>query len=315
MHELIMPATGTAQVWRDTARKLLAANVPPADVIWNDEAALPGLWPSHPAPEKGDRRAVNVPRSFIAMSESVVWHSNPERFGLLYRFLWRLRANPRLMSDQADADLAALRRMEKNVHRCQHKMKAFLRFRDIGAPGDARRSFAAWFEPTHHTIEQTVPFFARRFGDMDWRIITPDVTAAFINGKITFSAGQNKPPLPDDACEQLWVTYFRNIFNPARLKMKAMQSEMPKKYWRNLPEAAAIPELVATAPERVRRMAIAAPTMPPRRAPKIQNQIAAFQTAWTAPSDDRRAAMATCKRSERHVKMSDDNADGTDWGS
>ena len=44
----------------------------------------------------------------------------------------------------------------------------------------------------------------------------------------------------DDDAEALWLTYYRSIFNPARLKVKAMQTEMPKKYWRNLPEAALI---------------------------------------------------------------------------
>lgn len=108
-----------------------------------------------------------------------------------------------------------------------------------------RRSFAAWFEPTHHSVEPTADFFVRRFADMDWRILTPDVSAIFENGQLTFQEGHKKPDLPDDAGEQLWVTYFRNIFNPARLKVKAMQSEMPRKYWKNLPEAASIPDLIA----------------------------------------------------------------------
>jgi DNA polymerase len=36
---------------------------------------------------------------------------------------------------------------------------------------------------------------------------------------------------------------FPSIFNPARLKVKAMAKEMPKKYWRNLPEARMITEM------------------------------------------------------------------------
>ncbi|MGO7668145.1 DUF4130 domain-containing protein, partial [Rhizobium ruizarguesonis] len=30
--------------------------------------------------------------------------------------------------------------------------------------------------------------------------------------------------------DDLWRTYYASIFNPARLKLKAMQAEMPKKY-------------------------------------------------------------------------------------
>ncbi|HBK16082.1 MAG TPA: uracil-DNA glycosylase, partial [Erythrobacter sp.] len=43
-------------------------------------------------------------------------------------------------------------------------------------------------------------------------------------------------------------------FNPARLKIGAMLKEMPKKYWKNMPEAALIPELVAGAQNREAQM-------------------------------------------------------------
>jgi len=54
--------------------------------------------------------------------------------------------------------------------------------------------------------------------------------------------------------EQLWRTYYSNIFNPARIKIHAMQAEMPKKYWRNLPETSVIPALLEEAPLRVEEM-------------------------------------------------------------
>ena len=73
-----------------------------------------------------------------------------------------------------------------------------------------------------------------------------------------------------DNADDLWRTYFANIFNPARLKVKAMQSEMPKKYWKNLPEAELIPALIASAEDRVRTMRNAAPTQPPLRAERIK---------------------------------------------
>ena len=69
------------------------------------------------------------------------------------------------------------------------------------------------------------------------------------------------------------IEYYRNIFNPARLKVKAMQAEMPKKYWKNLPEAAAIPEMIATAEARARAMQAAAPTLAPARARKITERL------------------------------------------
>ena len=298
MHRVSLPAIGTAKAWREAARAFLAAAVPPEQILWNDHAAAPDLFGEDSLPRAGG--PVSVPRSFISMAETAVWHSDPERFARLYAFLWRLKDAPHLMADRGDPDLAKLRQMEKNVRRCQHKMKAFVRFREIGTAEDARRSFAAWFEPSHHTVEPTADFFVRRFSDMDWRILTPDVSAIFERGKLSFQEGHSKPDLPEDAGEQLWITYFQNIFNPARLKVKAMQSEMPKKYWKNMPEAAFIPQMIADAPTRARTMAEAAPTLPPARMAQVQAQLAACDSAWDGPAEELPKAIRACTRCPLH---------------
>lgn len=298
MPHVTLPRIGTAMAWRDAARGFLVAGTPPDQITWGDARVDPGLFDDpNPLPSVG---RTNVPRSFVDMAQRVVWHSDPERFARLYGFLWRLRKAPHLMSDRGDADLAHLRRMEKNVRRCQHKMKAFVRFRDIGTPGDARRSFAAWFEPTHHTVEPTAQFFAKRFGDMNWRILTPDVCAFFEQGRLRFDVDHPRPDLPEDASEILWVTYFRNIFNPARLKVRAMQSEMPKKYWKNMPEASVIPELIATAPTRAADMAAAAPTLPPARTSAVLAQQAALTSNWEGPAEALPQSIQSCTRCSLH---------------
>lgn len=298
MHRVSLPTVGTAKAWRAAARGFLSAGVAPEEILWGGHAAVPDLFgSSSPPPEGGP---VPVPRSFVALAETAVWHSDPERFARLYAFLWRLKDTPRLMADRGDAGLAKLRQMEKNVRRCQHKMKAFVRFREIGIPGAARRSFAAWFEPTHHTVEPTADFFVRRFGDMDWRILTPDVSAVFEQGKLRFEEGRARPDLPEDASEALWVTYFQNIFNPARLKVKAMQSEMPRKYWKNMPEAALIPRMIAEAPARARAMAEAAPTLPPARLAQVQAQLSACTSAWDGPAVTLPQAIRACTRCPLH---------------
>src|SRR3569623_1732604 len=60
-------------------------------------------------------------------------------------------------------------------------------------------------------------------------------------------------------------TYFASSFNPALLKVGAMSKEMPKRYWRNLPEARLIPELIARAETRTTTMVSQAPSTPSRR--------------------------------------------------
>ncbi|WVX50827.1 hypothetical protein ROLI_039270 [Roseobacter fucihabitans] len=266
-YRIEIPMIGAALAWLQAARGLLAAGVPPGHISWQAPDSAPDLFGGQTRAPEG--KPITVSRRFVRMANTVVWHRDPERFARLYRLLWRLQKEPYLIGDHGDPEFAHLRRMEKNVHRCQHKMKAFVRFREIGNPQAARRSFAAWFEPTHFTLEPTADFFMRRFGDMDWRIMTPDATAYFIDGHLTLSEGRQRPDLPDDAQEALWITYFQSIFNPARLKVAAMQSEMPRKYWHNLPEAAAISQMVQTAQERAQEMARAAPTLPPLRAEKI----------------------------------------------
>ena len=62
---------------------------------------------------------------------------------------------------------------------------------------------------------------------------------------------QPRADVPDeDRLEEHWRTYYASIFNPARLKVDAMQKEMPKKYWKNLPEARMIEGLIRDAGTR-----------------------------------------------------------------
>ncbi len=262
-----LPRIGTATAWRDAARRLLGNHFPPEEVEWAyDSPAQVSLFHAEPLPQT--QRTVRVPKGFIDMANRVVWHSDEDRFDRLYAFLWRLKDSRSLMQDRGDPALAHLRTLEKNVNRCAHKMKAFVRFRDLRSDSP-RRQFAAWFEPTHHTVEPTAGFFARRFADMDWAIVTPDVTARFEDGALRFEAGSARPNLPEDAAEALWATYFCNIFNPARVKISAMTSEMPRKYWKNMPETQHIPALLQQAEAKASEMQDAAPTLPPLRAEKI----------------------------------------------
>ncbi|WP_164845659.1 TIGR03915 family putative DNA repair protein, partial [Salipiger sp. D13] len=271
MRVVVLPEIGTWEGWRDEARALLGAGVPPEEVLWQRGGTGAGdLFAEALPPVSGG--AATVPRRFVDLARLAVCHSDPERFARLYALLWALRDDRRLLEDRGDARVDRLTRMAKEVSRDRHKMTAFVRFREIGAPGAERRAFAAWFEPSHHIVELTAPFFVKRFGDMDWAIFTPDLSAHFEAGRLRIRAGAARPELPADAAEDLWRTYFRNIFNPARLKTSAMQSEMPKKYWKNMPEASLIPELIAGAQARAREMAEAAPTLPPPRAARIADR-------------------------------------------
>lgn len=257
-----IPYLGAFEAWRDVARDLLAREVSPNQVHWGDHEEQTALFDeSVPASAKSGTK-ITVPREFLDLAQKVVAHSNGERFSWAYKVLWRLREEPQLLSNPADLDVHQLHVLAKSVSRDCHKMKAFVRFRELEGSGD-RRSFGAWFEPDHHIVELTGQFFASRFADMDWVISTPKANAIFVGGHLSYSEPDGERHAVNDTTEDLWRTYYSNIFNPARLKVKAMQSEMPRKYWKNLPEAALIPGLIAGAAHRVQKMRDQMPSMPP----------------------------------------------------
>lgn len=161
---------------------------------------------------------------------------------------------PHLLEVAVDPDVHRLLAMEKAVRREIHKMHAFVRFREV-ADGDGEAHWVAWFEPAHPVVERGSVFFAERFASMRWSILTPRCCAHWDGESIAFTLGVPRSAAPaGDELEALWRTYYASTFNPARVRTNAMRAEMPVRYWRNLPEAAQIGELVRDAPSRVRRM-------------------------------------------------------------
>lgn len=305
--------------WRDRARALLSARTGPDAVSWTTEHEagddLFAASPDNIAVTAGapDMR-ITVPAAFIALAENVVCHRRPARFALLYRLLWRLQQERHLLEIRSDADVSEAMAMEKSVRRDSHKMKAFVRFREVeGVAGEGRRRFAAWFEPDHFIVGRTAGFFRRRFADMDWVIMTPHGSSAWDGQTLSVSDAPCEKPQLDDLTEKLWRTYYASIFNPARLKVKAMQSEMPKKYWKNLPEAGLIPQLIAGAGNNVAQMIVREPTLPPVRHVQMQRLAAGRNAQEPAYEGDALGMLAheaaACRRCPLHA-----DATGTVFG-
>ncbi|WP_353229287.1 UdgX family uracil-DNA binding protein [Novosphingobium sp.] len=246
--------------WRDTARALIQAGVMPDQVRWS----LPGNQagdlfaaatpPAQPADAGADAAPVRASRAFVELANRAALHADPARFDLLYRLLWRLQAVPRLMDDRADSDVRKVDALARTVRRDIHKMRAFVRFREV-AGDDGTPHYVAWFEPDHHILRANGGFFVRRFGTMRWSILTPQGALhwdgeALREGPPATRADARANILGGDPAEALWRTYYAAIFNPARLKIDAMVKEMPRRYWKNLPEAELIPDLIASAQAR-----------------------------------------------------------------
>jgi uracil-DNA glycosylase len=265
--------------FRSAARRLIAQGTPPRCVSWQVAGAAEGdLFASTPMPIATDHGSparehapLRLPAALVALCERAALHSDPQRHALLYRWLWRLMHEPGLRGDPLDPDRMQIELLARAVRRDMHKMTAFVRFRPLQAPGadDSAVSHIAWFEPQHHIVEATAPFFARRFAQMPWAILTPECSARWDGRQLSFGPGARREDAPPaDADERLWLTYYENIFNPARLKLSMMQKEMPRRYWKNLPEAALITSLSAQSAERSGRMIEQGGSHPVRRRTK-----------------------------------------------
>lgn len=291
--------------FRRAARRLLAARVPPGRVAWvcdsdaqdslfdasetdglpsaaqvpssalrlSEASAnpatgpvaeqLPAEIPDAPAP------VLRLPARVLAQLQWVMLHSEPARLPLMYQFLWRCQSEPQLLHDPLDADARQLQEWGKAVTRAFHKMKAFVRFRPV-QDSTGQTTHMAWFEPEHHVVDASASFFLRRFHGMRWAILTPLASLHWDGMTLHHGPAADRAQAPPpDAGERLWLTYYAHTFNPARLKLEAMQKEVPRKYWANLPEAQLIAPLAAYAHARAvgmveRSQAALSNSAPPR---------------------------------------------------
>lgn len=287
----LLTAEDDFPAFRAAARAWLARGVAPEDVQWRvaapgggagdlfgmDAARLGVDGQVGPAGSAGTPAAPlpSVSRTLLDRMSLASLHRLPGRFDLLYRVLWRLPREPGLRDDPLDPDMAQVHRLAKSVSRDIHKMHAFVRFRPVHADagievgmdlGGQDVIHVAWFEPDHHIVREASPFFARRFTSLRWAILTPDCSVRWDGEQLHHGPGARREdaPGPDDG-EALWLAYYQNIFNPARLKIATMTREMPRRYWHNLPEAALIAPLADAAAERTAGMLAAEAPTPQRR--------------------------------------------------
>jgi uracil-DNA glycosylase len=250
MRRVVLESEDDFDGWRDAARALILDGTPPDQVVWQVGDAPGELFAAQTAtspPATG--AAFSVPRLFIDTARSVILHADHSRFALLHTTLARLRDTPKLLEDKADPLVRRLDTMAKSVRRDIHKMRAFVRFRETTDDGGTR--YVAWFEPEHHIVRANAGFFVNRFASMRWSILTPDLSIHWDGRTLSEGPPATRGDAPEgDPIETVWKTYYASIFNPARVKVNAMLKEMPRKYWKNMPETALVGELIAGAQAR-----------------------------------------------------------------
>ena len=253
INERVVRLAQSFDEWRAAARELIARGVPPADVAWQSQPGDGDLFSSTPEATGTGAPPLRLPRQLVELLESAACFNVHDRWAFLYQVLWRWQLGQHDVVSPADADGARLHAMVKAVRREEHDMHAYVRFRERPESDGAPR-FVAWFEPTHEVLPQVARHFARRMGSASWMIATPG--ASMLWDGATLHAG---PALLrgaadiDDAGEALWLTYYRSIFNPARVNADLLHSHIPSRFWKNLPEGAIVPAMVSGAANGERR--------------------------------------------------------------
>jgi uracil-DNA glycosylase len=272
----------TFEGWRTAAREFASHQVHPKDIQWNEETL--SLFTHFEEPQNlktHHSTSLKVPAEFIKIAETVSYARDPDRWDLLYRILYRLNfENPNLMNISVDPDISRATHLKISVGKDIHKMHAFVRFKKLMIEDE--ETYIAWHKPEHLTVKPGTPFFARRFGDKRWSIFTPDESAHWDLKELTFGPGMEQHEFQiQDGWDEVWKTYYKSIFNPSRIKIKMMKSEMSPKYWSSMPETALIDELVREAPRRLQQMA--------------ENQNHAAAVSMNKPIEELRQEIKSCQ--------------------
>lgn len=250
---------GTYGGWRRAAEALLADKRAPEHISWIEEGErqepLAGLL-DDTMPVHGTQQPIAMPTRLHQLARIVSYHRDPRKWTHLYSVWWRwLSGEKYVLHIEVDPDIYRLRAMERQVRKAAYRMEAFVRFHRVQS-GDGEQ-YAAWHRPDHPVLGLAAPSFVSRLRSLRWSIFTPDLSAHWDRKRLRFGPGipRNAGPSEDDLAE-LWRTYYRSVFNPARLKITAMKAQMPVRHWHQLPEASVIAELITTAPARVEQMIV-----------------------------------------------------------
>ncbi|MBD9413847.1 TIGR03915 family putative DNA repair protein [Pseudomonas sp. PDM16] len=258
---LVAHFNGSFAGWRSEARRLLLAGAEPHEVSWQaGETGADLLTELATEPPRISAAAPpRIPRELPELLETAARFRADDRWALLYRILWRVAHGDRTAMLAGDRDGNVLQRRIKSVHREAHHMHAFLRFRER-TPEDGTPNFVAWHEPAHDILDMAAGHFAERLGRASWLIATPDAAALWDGAKM-----QILRPCPaelsqlargaEDPGAELWLAYYGSTFNPARLNQDVLESNMPVRFWKDLPEGPLIPQLMSQARAGQQRLA------------------------------------------------------------
>lgn len=244
---------GSFASWRHVARDFLQRGIAPHQIDWRDQDCRDGLFDliSETTQAAEKKSAPRVPRQLLDLLESAACFRIENRWSLLYRILWRVTEGDRSAMLPGDADGSQLHKRLKAVRREAHHLHAFLRFHPLPDNTNGPQ-LVAWHEPAHDILARASGHFIERLGCNSWLIATPQDGVHWDGQRLHYE--RRCPPewrrmaqTQMDSGEALWLAYYGSTFNPARLNRSALETNLPVRFWKNLPEGMLIQQLMGQA--------------------------------------------------------------------
>ncbi len=135
-------------------------------------------------------------------------------------------------------------RVSKQVFREKHRMEAFVRFQKT-----ADGLFFSTVDPDHNVLPLISDHFRKRYADQRWVIydtrrryglyydLHEVVSVSFAASRLASGSFPTEVLAGDEALFQtLWKAYFEHVNIPARKNLKLQLRQLPRRYWKYLPE-------------------------------------------------------------------------------
>ena len=202
--------------WRKATRALVLAGVAPEQVHWSVRTAADATADALPEASGG----FTLSRALVAMAALAFQARAQDRFGLLYRLVWRANAGGALPHD--DPDWRQAQRLALAVRAEAHKMRTNLRFLQVEAA--AGTDHVSWSAPAHFVLEANAQLLVRRFPQHRLAILTPDGSALWDGTELRFGLGLAQ--VADDAdLETWWRDHHAMLWHDARAGTSIPEAE------------------------------------------------------------------------------------------
>jgi DNA polymerase len=159
-----------------------------------------------------------VPAGFLALCGAVILHATPRVSPCSIACCGACSANPCCGTTRWTPTCWQARQMARAVQREIHKMRAFVRFRQVqeetGPP-----LHVAWFEPEHHIVDANAPMVQPPLREPAMGHPRPRRCVEWDGRQLHFRGGASRAMHRPPTREKPVADYYQSIFNPARLKL------------------------------------------------------------------------------------------------